>query len=115
MKARSAMSTYRWYAMPRRPRKRGASCESFIDCRNRGAESISRASRVRRRFQLVWRAKCIVWSLSMVWQAAMFLSLAFSIGALAAEPDERELQRQFAATALPFLKTYCHDCHGSEK
>jgi uncharacterized protein DUF1592/uncharacterized protein DUF1588/uncharacterized protein DUF1587/uncharacterized protein DUF1595/uncharacterized protein DUF1585/cytochrome c len=46
---------------------------------------------------------------------ALFIGLVFSAVALAAEPNERELQRQFTRTALPFLKTYCHGCHRSEK
>ncbi len=33
----------------------------------------------------------------------------------AAEPDTDELNRRFAKTVDPFLKTYCLDCHGNDQ
>src|SRR5262245_12423521 len=35
--------------------------------------------------------------------------------ALAADPADRQLEAQFAATIGPFLKTYCQGCHGQEE
>src|SRR5690349_17884216 len=35
---------------------------------------------------------------------------------LAVEPaDREELDRRFQSTVLPFLQTYCHNCHGNGK
>src|SRR5262245_21758677 len=35
-------------------------------------------------------------------------------GSSAAEPDMRELARQFAVTVQPFLRTYCQECHAGQ-
>ncbi len=41
--------------------------------------------------------------------------LYFHHGAVGADRAERVWERQFAATAQPFLETYCVSCHGAEK
>ena len=46
---------------------------------------------------------------------AIVLLLALACRAIAVDRAERELQRSFAGTLHPFLKTYCFACHGKEK
>ena len=55
-------------------------------------------------------------SLSCLAIAALALAGLPGVPASGAEPASREdLDRMFQSTLLPFLQTYCHDCHGNGK
>src|SRR5438105_15718322 len=54
---------------------------------------------------------CFRWALTGV----VLLAALAGGGAVAAQPAEQELHRQFEQAVQPLLATYCHTCHAKEQ